>query len=73
MNPITTATATTSCAAGEYRFEDLISPQNPIASRYKLTLTLLEPLRGELDRDFVDDLQLIPSMTTTVTMALTPP
>lgn len=73
MNPITTASATAACDAGTYRFDDLTSPANPIADRYKVTVSLIETLRGEIARAFADDLPLLPAQTTTVSVQLTPP
>lgn len=73
MNPIDTASATAACDRGSYVFEDLPAPVNPEINRYQLTVTLVEELRGDIDRVFVEDLQLFPTETTTVTVDLTPP
>lgn len=73
MTPIQTASATAACDAGAYTFETLPSPPNPTANKYKITVTLVEVLRGDIADELVDDLQLFPSETTTVSVDLVPP
>lgn len=73
MNPIETASATVACDAGSYLFEGLPAPANPAVDRFTLTTTLIDELRGPLDRIFIDDLPLRQSETTTVAVDLTPP
>ncbi len=73
INPIETASATVACDAGSYLFEGLRAPANPRVDRFTLTATLIDELRGPLDRVFIDDLALRQTQTTTVTVDLSAP
>ena len=68
----TITTATAACDAGTYRFDELVAPRNPEFDRYQLSVFLDDPLRGQIDRQVQEDLQLFPSETTSVAVDLEP-